>query len=103
MSVANSYAKALYEAAVEGSSPQNVTEVLNQAEVQLNLFLDVLNGSKEIQVALLSPVTSAREKGAVVREVGKKIGATPLLIEFLNLLARKGRLSLFAAIQEAFS
>jgi F-type H+-transporting ATPase subunit delta len=100
MSVSISYAKALYEAAKEAHVS---SEVLDQIEKQLETFVSVMAGSKEAKTALQSPVTTTREKTAVVEELSKKISLTDLTRQFLMLLARKDRLSILPEIREAFN
>jgi ATP synthase F1 delta subunit len=99
MSVARSYASALYEAAREAKAgPQE----LERIEAQLDSFVGVLRASKDARVALLSPATAAKDKAAVVTEISKKVGATGLLANFLVLMARKERLGLIDEVREAF-
>ena len=100
MSVAQSYAKALYETAAEKKAS---SEEFDQIENQMDQLLTLFNHSKETRVALFGPVTTAREKVAVVESIAKKMGMSPILTQFLALLARKGRLSLFHTVRDAFT
>lgn len=99
MSVATSYAKALYETLVEKNSS---AEVLNKIETQFTEILSVLSESKEVKAALFAPLTNMREKTSLVESIGKKMEFEPLFSQFLSLLARKGRVFLLAEIREAF-
>ena len=100
MSVSTSYAKALYQAAKEH---QANADALNEIEKQLGLFASFLEASKDMRVALLGPMTTSKEKVALVEGIAKKLGFQPLLTQFAMLLARKGRLSLISEMHDAFS
>ena len=93
MSVAVSYAKALFEVS-------RSTE-LAQGREQIRSFSALLDQSKELRVALLGPATSAKEKNAVVEEISQRTGFNPLVRKFLGLLARKGRLAILKDILSA--
>lgn len=101
MSVAKSYAQALFEAANANNGQSN--EICNQVERQLDEVIALLEKSKEIKMALFGPVFTAKEKVTLIEEVSKKAGWIPLVSQFLVLLARKGRLSLIEEIREAFA
>jgi len=95
MSVTRSYACALYEAARE-------FKCLDPVETQLKEFLAILDQSQDVRATLCTPVASLKEKEAVVGEIAKKAGFTPVMAQFLALLARKNRLNLFEEISKAF-
>ncbi len=98
MSVAKSYAKALYEAVYlkeDGSHSDSL-------EQELTTFLDLLNSSKELQVSLMSPLTSLQEKILILEEFSRKLNLSGGFSRFLILLVRKGRLNILKAIQENF-
>lgn len=99
MSVANSYARALYEAAKENGS---TVENMDQMEQQLDVLCSMIDGSKDARIALLGPVTTAKEKTAVLEEVSKKVGFSPILTKFVVLLAKKHRLPLLSEIRDSF-
>ena len=92
MSVAKSYAKALYEVARDESS----------VETQLEVFLKILDDSRELRVALFGPVSTAKEKAAITTSIAKQLGFSVLTTRFLALLGRKRRLSLLREIKDAF-
>ena len=98
MSVANAYAKALLLAAKDFNESQN----FNEFDSQMASFSAALDGSKDATVALHGPLVSAREKVGIVREICKRGQFTPLMTEFLVLLARKGRLDVLKQIRSAF-
>lgn len=99
MSVAKSYAKALFETAREARVSNQEMSAL---EDQLGEMQKLLEVSKEGRVALLGPATSSKEKSAVVGEFAKRAGFSKLVSQFLALLARKGRLELLSEIRDAF-
>ncbi len=100
MSVSTSYARALYEAARE----QNLSSAsIGMMEEQMDALQAVFDLSKETQVALLGPLTSIREKLAILESFGKKLEFPPLLIQFVGLLAKKGRLNLLKEIRNSLS
>lgn len=100
MSVATAYAKALFEAATE-SGIQGAA--FDQIETQMEEFASLLVSSRETEVALVGPITNAKEKAAIVEAFGKQMGFQPMLIQFLSLMATNGRMSLIKPIREAFS
>jgi F-type H+-transporting ATPase subunit delta len=100
MSVVNSYAKALYEAAIES---QNSPEFLDTVENQLDTFLSILTDSKEARAALLAPITNTGEKLNLIEEFSKKLNLNSIVKQFLSLLARKERLFLLKEIRDSFS
>ena len=63
MSVAKSYANALFEAAREA---RVAPDQMAQLEKQLADFNDVLNSSNQVRVVLTGPATSPKEKVALV-------------------------------------
>lgn len=103
MSVAKAYAKALYEAASETKSPAEIGKTCDELQKQLDQVLQVFDASREAEIALVGPVTTSREKAALMDAISKKIGATVLLERFLHLLAVKGRLALLREVRDVFS
>ncbi len=103
MSVAKAYAKALYEAAAEGKSQANLTKVCDEIEAQLNQFVTIMGASKEAQVAFASPVTTSKDKVALVGAVTSKAGFSPMVSQFISMLAAKGRLAMMPEVRDVFS
>ncbi len=99
MSVANSYARALYEAAKEAQVSRATIELLEQ---QLDQLIAIFDASKEAEVVLLGPLTTFSEKKAFLDELAGKLGSNPLLVQFIVLLLKKGRLQLLREIRDAF-
>ena len=98
MSVAKSYAKALFEssAAAKSADPALLEE-------QLREFTRAVTASREGRVALFGPIATAKEKTAIIETLARKVGMAEPIMRFLVLLASKGRLPLLPEIQEAFS
>jgi F-type H+-transporting ATPase subunit delta len=97
MSVANSYAKALFETAREIKQP------VEQIEDLLGQFTSAIEQSREAKMALYGPVTTYKEKVAVVEALCQKMGITELTARFLALLARKERLGILNEVRHALS
>lgn len=103
MSVAKAYAKALFEAAAEGKSQADLAKVCDEIEAQLNLFVNIMSGSKEAQVAFASPVTTSKDKVTIVNAVTSKAGFSPMVSQFLSMLAARGRLAMMPEVRDVFS
>jgi F-type H+-transporting ATPase subunit delta len=98
MSVANSYANALYEALCDSKQKEQVSS----AESKLLELVAILNSSVEARVALISPLATIKEKTALIQELAKKQGLSEIEARFILLLVKKGRLDLLEKIVEAF-
>jgi F-type H+-transporting ATPase subunit delta len=99
MSLATSYAKALYQSAQESGTG---AEGMIQLEKQLDSFVQGLDGSSDATKALFGPVMAAKDKIGLISAVGEKAGYTKLVTQFLILLVNKGRLSFVHSIRDAF-
>jgi F-type H+-transporting ATPase subunit delta len=99
MSLATSYANALYQAAKEGDGS---AESMDKLEADMKAFAEALKDPK-IHNAILGPVISAKEKTALIDVVAQKVGFSKTLKNFLSLLAHRRRLSVFLAVQDVFS
>src|SRR5690242_9357322 len=99
MSVAMSYAKALYEAAVD---KKTAAAELQKLENQLDTVSQLFSSNKQLRTALLAPSVTAKEKAAVIAEVSKRAALSPLLSQFLAVVARKDRIALLTEISSAF-
>lgn len=102
MSVAKAYAKALYEAASEGKSQADLAKVCDQIEADLQKVVTATRESRELDIALNSPVTTAKEKTAVVNRLASAMSFSDLTVRFLTLLAQKERLVLLPELAEMF-
>jgi ATP synthase F1 delta subunit len=99
MSLATSYAKALYAAAKDAHA---TSDTLDHIENQMDSFGQILQLT-DARKALLGPVVTIKEKSEILLQIGEKAGYAKLFTQFLILLASKGRLPAFADIRDAFS
>jgi ATP synthase F1 delta subunit len=93
MSVASTYAEALYESAVESDAVEAVSS-------DLDAFASAVEESPELSGALSNPDVDARSKKAVVATLTE--GAHALAANFLQLLIDRGRIGELAEIRGAF-
>ena len=100
MSLATSYARALFEAAQEGGMS---ADKLNELDQQLGNFVGMMKESRDLRVVLLGPVMTGKDKVDVIKAISQKAGFSQILQNFLFLLAAKQRLSLYQEIRNAFS
>lgn len=98
MSLAKSYASALFESATERGTSNSEIEGFSLGLRNLQALLD---NSKELRFALLSPAVSVKERVSVVESIRLKLQLSPALGAFLALLARKNRLRYLASIELA--
>ncbi len=89
--VARRYAKALYS--VGGS--QGETEAYGKELMEL---AEALQGAPEAMRFFRNPLFSADEKKAVLKQMLEKLSVKPMVTNFCNLLADKGRLEEVPAI-----
>jgi F-type H+-transporting ATPase subunit delta len=99
MSVANSYAKALYGAAVGAGAK---ADLLDRIEQQLDAFVAVVDSSEMARKALLAPVVGAKEKVTLIEAIAQQQGFEKIFTQFLTMLAAKRRLPAIHAIRDAF-
>jgi F-type H+-transporting ATPase subunit delta len=93
--VARRYAKALWELARAESRPEPVAE-------ELLRFQRVLADERELRDALLRPWVKAATKRAVVTGVTERLGLSPLVRNFLALVAQRRRLAILPEIIAAY-
>lgn len=94
MSVAGTYAEALYEAAVDQGAVPQVT-------ADLEAFLRAMEESPELRMFVHDPeIDSERKKTALAAVVS---GAHPLVVNFLLVLIDRGRADELAEIAAAYS
>lgn len=93
MSVAATYAEALYEAALEADA---VTQVAADVEA----FAEAVQGSPELRMVLANPEIDSGAKKAAVAAIAAD--AQPLLGNFLQVLVERGRIAELLEIAEAF-
>jgi F-type H+-transporting ATPase subunit delta len=93
MSVASTYAEALYEAAADANAVEAVSG-------DVSGFAAAVEGSPELRAALGDPeIHTEAKKGAVVALAE---GAHPLVVNFLQILLDRGRIEDFPDIARAF-
>lgn len=103
MSVANAYAKALYLAAVESKPAAEAAAICDSLQKQLDMLAVTVESSRELQIALNSPITTTKEKADIVQALAGKVGIQKLATNFLVLLGNKDRLSLLRPILDEFN
>jgi F-type H+-transporting ATPase subunit delta len=93
VSVASTYAEALYEAALDADA---VERVAADAEA----FSEALESSDELRMALENPEIDSGAKKGIVAAVAAD--AQPLFANFLQVLVERGRIAEFLEIAAAF-
>lgn len=92
------YAKALADAVFapeSGLSPQDAVEQFHSAE-------SLVNGSKPLQLALLSPAVNRTKKQAVISKLGEELGLHRIIRNFLLVVVSHRRISELKAMREGF-
>lgn len=95
MQLAQRYAKALFEVTQESGKSK-------EAQEQLAALKDTLFSKENLASFFSSPLVRPLEKEAAIKEALEKTSTGEEIKSFLNLLARKGRLTLFPEVVEAF-
>ncbi len=90
--LARRYARALLSIAVEENA-------LDRIERDLAQFGGIVSGSPELKGALADPTVLPSEKKEVVSSVLKRLDLSQSTVNFIGLLAEKGRLDLFEEIR----
>lgn len=93
MSVASTYAEALYEAAADA-------DAVGPVATDVAEFAEALEGSEDLRSVLGNPEIGTRTKKATVGALTE--GANPLVVNFLQVLLDRGRVHEFGAIARAF-
>lgn len=93
MSVVSNYARALANVQIStggenGQRSKSFSLMIQEVENVDN----ILRSSRELQVALGTPVTTQKEKAGIADEVCGKAKAGPLVQKFVLLLCRTGRI-----------
>ena len=94
--MAGRYALALFELALEGRKLKNV-------EADLKSFSGLLEGSKDLQRLVRSPVFSAEEQSRAIGAIAKGAKISALTANFLQLVAQNRRLFAVTDMIRAFS
>jgi ATP synthase F1 delta subunit len=93
VSVATTYAEALYEAAVDGDAVQVVTS-------EIAAFGEAIAASDELRLILENPDIDRGTKKTAVSALTE--GAHPIVANFLQVLIDRGRIAEFPEIARAF-
>jgi F-type H+-transporting ATPase subunit delta len=83
--VARRYARALFEVGAEKKQ-------LDKVRAHMNDFAGAYEASAEFRAVAVLPTLSDEQRDAVVREIGKRIGALDVVTSTVSLLARRQRL-----------
>lgn len=94
MSVASTYAEALYESAAEAGEVDAVAS-------DIAAFAEAVESSDELRAALENPEIDTRAKKGVVEELMS--GSSALAGNFLQVLIDRGRVAEFSEIARAFA
>jgi F-type H+-transporting ATPase subunit delta len=94
----NHYAKALADAVFAPNSGLAADE----ASRQLSAAADLLAGSRELQLALLSPAVSKSRKSAVVSRLADELGLHRLIRNFLLVVVQHRRATGLPAMRKSF-
>jgi F-type H+-transporting ATPase subunit delta len=92
---ARRYAKALFALAREGNRAAEVRE-------EVERLGGLIAGNAELRTVLLQPLHPTAERRAVLAAVAARLGASPLLRNFLSFLVDQRRLVDWAGIQEEY-
>lgn len=93
-SVASRYAQALLSLALEAQK-------LDVVQANAKNFLDVLETSKDLSIALSHPNVQLAQRRAIINAVLEKSDYDRLFINFTKLLVDRGRIQIFAKIYES--
>jgi F-type H+-transporting ATPase subunit delta len=99
MSVARSYAGALYAAL---QAEQADEAVLKKSEQDLEVFSAEVAAHPQLRVILCGPSAAPAEKQAVLEALKTRAAWSPVLYRFISLVTTKGRMGLISEIAAAF-
>lgn len=94
--LAQKYAEALFDSAKAGNS-------LDAVCAELQTLMRLRDESAEFAELLKTPLLDAKVRLNAVEAVADKLNVSPLMHNFLGVLAQNGRLSLLNEIESAFS
>jgi F-type H+-transporting ATPase subunit delta len=93
--IAARYASALFDIADERHALDGIAGDLEKLKA-------LLGDNAELRSALRNPLYSKEAQGKAVAEIGKAAGLSPLVLNFLGVLAKNRRLFALGAIADAF-
>ena len=96
--VANRYARALVDIVTAPHSPLKPED----AVTQLHMVEEMISGSEELKIAMLTPAISNIRKRAVIGALLERMSVSPLIRNFLYVIIAHRRIHLIGEIREAF-
>jgi F-type H+-transporting ATPase subunit delta len=93
--IAARYASALFDIADE-------RHVLDQVAADLETLKSLLSGNAELTGALRNPTFDSAQQGKAITEIGKAAKLSPIVLNFLGVLAKNRRLFAIEAVADAF-
>jgi F-type H+-transporting ATPase subunit delta len=94
--LADRYAQSLYDLACESKSQSQVAE-------GLSVFSKLLASSKDLQVAVHSPLVSREEQTNALAAILPAAGLSGLALNFILAIAKNGRIAAIEAIMKAYN
>lgn len=94
--LAGRYATALYQLAIESKQVDSILQ-------DLNSFKGLIDGNRDLQKLIYSPVFGADEKSASVTKILQQADANSLVVQFVGTIAKNGRLFAISNIISAFN
>ena len=95
-SLARRYAKALLQIGIEDKTVEKL-------DADLESYGAVVRGSADLRALLEDPTVLTHVKQSVLKDVTSKLGLTATTVNFIQLLAEKGRIQFFADIHREFT
>jgi F-type H+-transporting ATPase subunit delta len=95
-SVAERYARAIYELGVESGDLKGLTE-------QIKRFTEAYTASDELRAVLDNPLVEPGQRDAILREIAARVSVGPLAQNALRLLASRHRLAALPFIARRLS
>lgn len=94
--IAQRYARALFEQATE-------TKQIDEVAIAVDQLQSLLGSESELQDVLISQDVPSATKMRVLEKIGAAIGVPTLVVSFLGLVVKKGRVAHLATILQTFS
>lgn len=98
LAVTNQYAKALLAVVSKPGSTLGAEQALGQ----LGAIQALIQGSRELRLALLSPAIGMAAKTKAIERLGGMLGLHPLMRNFWNVVTSHRRIPLLGSIRQAF-
>jgi F-type H+-transporting ATPase subunit delta len=96
--VANRYARALVDAVTASASPVQAEE----AVAQLRAVAEMIAGSQELRIALLTPAIPNSRKRAVIGRLLERMSVSGLIRNFIYVVIDHRRIGMIGEMSEAF-